>query len=411
MFSLQHAEDEATFSVVDNQRASAKARGGFGRGGGTVFRGGRGGRGGATTARGGRGGAQGGRGGRGGRDDRYGAGRGGRGGRRFGWRDFDKPQRLRDASVNIKPDWKLLEEIDFSRLSKLNLETDEGEDVENYGSLYYYDKNYDKVTPKGPEKRLQISERAYYNPTTSEDPVIQQLAERDEATIFATDQILSMLMCAPRSINPWDILILRQGNKVFLDKREGAGFEFVSVNENAVDPPMDSPDGKDSINAPQALSLEATFINLNFAHQVVSESQDRKVSFENENPFYNPSEETEPLASKGYKYRRFDLSLSEEEPVHIIVRTEVDAVIKNPVGKGDQFMTIKALNEFDDKAQGAGGAPNWRDKLVSQKGAVIATEMKNNSCKLARWATQAILAKADLMKIGYEISQKCWRIY
>jgi translation initiation factor 3 subunit D len=399
LFSLQHAEDEATFSVVDNQRASAKTRGGFGRGGGTVFRGGRGGRGGQATARGGRGGAQSGR-GRGGRDDRYNAGRGR--GRRFGWRDFDKPQRLRDASVNIKPDWKLLEEIDFSRLSKLNLETDEGEDVESYGSLYYYDKQYDKITPKGPEKRLQISERAYYNPTTSEDPVIQQLAERDEATIFATDQILSMLMCAPRSINPWDILILRQGNKVFLDKREGAGFEFVSVNENAVDPPMDPTDGnKDSINAPQALSLEATFINLNFAHQVVTESEERKFTFENENPFYNPSEETEPLASKGYKYRRFDLSVSEEEPVHIIVRTEVDAVIKSPVGKGEQFMTIKALNEFDDKAQGAGGAPNWRDKLVSQKGAVIATEMKNNSCKLARWATQAILAKADLMKIGY----------
>jgi translation initiation factor 3 subunit D len=38
--------------------------------------------------------------------------------------------------------------------------------------------------------------------------------------------------------------------------------------------------------------------------------------------------------------------------------------------------------------------------LASQRGAVVATEMKNNSCKLARWATQAILAKADQMKIG-----------
>jgi translation initiation factor 3 subunit D len=39
--------------------------------------------------------------------------------------------------------------------------------------------------------------------------------------------------------------------------------------------------------------------------------------------------------------------------------------------------------------------------LASQRGAVVATEMKNNSCKLARWATQAILAKADQMKIGW----------
>jgi translation initiation factor 3 subunit D len=38
--------------------------------------------------------------------------------------------------------------------------------------------------------------------------------------------------------------------------------------------------------------------------------------------------------------------------------------------------------------------------LDSQRGAVVATEMKNNSCKLARWAIQSILADAAFMKIG-----------
>jgi len=61
----------------------------------------------------------------------------------------------------------------------------------------------------------------------------------------------------------------------------------------------------------------------------------------------------------------------------------------------------KALNEFDNKAQGSGGGLDWRNKLWSQRGAVIATEMKNNSGKLARWTTQAILAKADAMKLGF----------
>jgi len=39
--------------------------------------------------------------------------------------------------------------------------------------------------------------------------------------------------------------------------------------------------------------------------------------------------------------------------------------------------------------------------LDSQRGAVVATEMKNNSCKLAKWTVQSVLAGADLMKIGY----------
>jgi translation initiation factor 3 subunit D len=76
-------------------------------------------------------------------------------------------------------------------------------------------------------------------------------------------------------------------------------------------------------------------------------------------------------------------------------------VVKTGSGE-DQFLTIKALNEFDDRAQGSGGALIWRQKLSSQLGAVVATEMKNNSCKLARWTTQSILAKAHQMKLGYQ---------
>jgi translation initiation factor 3 subunit D len=402
LFSYQHAEDEASFSVVDNTRTSAKPRVGFGRGGGTIFRG-RGSRGNAQG--GGRGGTTGGRGGfqrtqtgRGGFDSR--GGRGGRGGRRFGWKDWDKPQRNRDASVSIKPDWKMIEEIDFNRLAKLNLETDDGEDIEGYGFLYYYDRANDKaVGAKTAERRLVVQDRLFFNPTTSDDPVIQQLAERDEATIFATESVLSMLMCAPRSVYPWDIVIVREGNKIFLDKREGSQIDYVSVNENATDPPLETSEGnKDAINAPQALSMEATFINQNFAVQTVNEGSGKYV-FQHPNPFYNPEEDSEPLGSKGYKYRRFDLSLNEEEPMHLIVRTELDAVVKG--ASGEQFVTVKALNEFDDRAQGSGGALIWRTKLGSQLGAVVATEMKNNSCKLARWTTQSILANANQMKLGY----------
>lgn len=31
---------------------------------------------------------------------------------------------------------------------------------------------------------------------------------------------------------------------------------------------------------------------------------------------------------------------------------------------------------------------DWRKKLEMQPGAVLATELKNNNCKLARWTTQ-----------------------
>ena len=305
------------------------------------------------------------------------------------------------------------EEIDFARLTKLNLETSEGEDVDSYGFLYYYDRSYDKPLVRNTERKLQSLERAAYNVTTSADPVIQELAEKDEASIFATSDILSMLMCATRSVYSWDIVILKHGSKLFLDKRPDSSIDMVTVNENAADAPLeaDAPNTQaqqqtgvkaDSINTPSNLAMEATIINHNFALQTVIESQSAKLDMPNANPFYNPEAETEPLASKAYKYRRFDLSLEkDEEPLHLIVRTELDAVVKNNISGEDQYLIIKALNEFDHKAQGSGGALDWRTKLTSQRGAVVATEMKNNSCKLARWTTQAILAKADQMKLGF----------
>jgi translation initiation factor 3 subunit D len=237
-----------------------------------------------------------------------------------------------------------------------------------------------------------------------------QLAASGTATVYTTDAVLSVLMTAPRSVYSWDIVIVKEGDKLFLDKRDGGPFDTVTVNENAADPPQDpappNPNDKNavpeppSINSATSLSLEATYINQNFAFQSVQERQ--AVDFAKPNPFYGP-DETDPLASCGYRYRLFDMSVHEEEDVKLCVRTEVDAYVPgqgNPRG-GQGLVTIRALNEFDPRAQGAGGAQDWRTKLDSQRGAVVATEMKNNSCKLAKWTVQSILAGADLMKIGY----------
>ncbi|EPS98751.1 translation initiation factor eIF-3 subunit D [Fomitopsis schrenkii] len=399
-FAYFHAEDESSFSVVDN-RANATRRGGaLGRGRG----GGRGASNRGASQRGGRGGFFGGRG-----------GNAQRGGARRGWKDWKENHRTRESSVAISPEWQMLEEIEFHRLSKLRLEVDEPEDLGSYGKLFPYDKSYDRITTKS-ERPLQLVDRIKYNTTTSDDPVISELASKDTATVYTTDVILSGLMVAPRSVYPWDIVVVREGNKLFFDKRDGGPFDTVTVNENAADPPQDpatvnpnNPNEKiavpetPTINSATSLSLEATYINQNFGFQsVVERPPPPAVEFEKPNPFYGP-DETEPLASCGYRYRVFDLGVTEDEDVKICVRTEVDAYSPgqgNP-RSGQGLVSIRALNEFDPRSLGAGGAPDWRTKLDSQRGAVVATEMKNNSCKLAKWTVQSVLAGADLMKIGF----------
>ncbi|GJJ68553.1 translation initiation factor 3 subunit D [Entomortierella parvispora] len=395
-FNYQHTEDEASFSVVDNRSGAQKKITGFKSASGQ--RGGRGGfrqQGGQQRGTFQRLGAN--RGGFGGARQQQGGQRGGRRGYN-NWRDFDRNQRVRDASVKVGAEWNMLEEIEFSRLNKLQFEVNDPEDIALHGAVATYDKAYDRVNTKQ-EKILQQVDRERDNVTTSEDPILSNLASQpaaeNEQRVFATDSIISVLMTASRSVYPWDIVINRTADKVVFDTREGSQVDYVSVNENSSDPPMDTGD-KDNINSPSALSLEATYINTNFAAQVVNGEQ--VVDLANPNPFYGAEEESVPLV--GYRYRKFDLSTIEEEEISLFVRTEVDAVVKSASGE-DSYITLKALNEFDTRAQGAGGAMEWRQKLDSQRGAVVATEMKNNSCKLARWVVQSMLAGADHLKLGF----------
>jgi hypothetical protein len=54
------------------------------------------------------------------------------------------------------------------------------------------------------------------------------LESEDVGTVFATDAILSTLMCAPRSVYSWDIVAQRVGNKLFFDKRDSS-FDLLTV--------------------------------------------------------------------------------------------------------------------------------------------------------------------------------------
>lgn len=277
-------------------------------------------------------------------------------------------------------------------------ETDALGSSASFGSVNVYNRAYDRVNTKN-EKPLAHIDRVKYDTMTSEDPVIQQYIEENKATVFATDVVLALLMCATRTVYPWDVIVKKTSDgKVILDKRPGSAADFITVNENSYDPPAESE--KDTINSWSALCNEATYINQNFSRQVVDQES---IPFEKPNPFASESEMPE-LASCGYRYRSFNMSPvseddAEAEKIEMIVRTEVDAAVKT--ASGTNYVTVRALNEFDNTAQGSGGALPWKKSLDSQRGAVVATEMRNNAAKLARWAVQSILAGAEQLKLGY----------
>eukprot|EP00986_Skeletonema_menzelii_P004965 scaffold1747_cov135-Skeletonema_menzelii.AAC.5 len=371
----------------------------------------------------------------GGRGGRGPGGRGG-GGRGAGqWRDRID----RQASVSVRPDWRRVEDIDLGKLSKgtspLSNLVDNSppksvQDLLFAGFLDQYNDQYDKVSTRTPAPLKRVETKEFYPVTTTDDPVIEKLAIEGKGTVFATDAIVSHLMTCARSIYPWDIVVQKlPTGALFFDKRDASQFDYLTVHETSNTPPapLGSRDNEeDQINTPERLSLEATMINQNFTQQILR-SQKYRSNFDLPNPFWDEEDNDgmEP-ASVAYRYRKFDLG----DGVELVARTELHGLAKDnkkvdtskialPGKKkkkkqveveeeqGDQYMTAYALNEYDPSY--ASNAPparpgttiNWREKLDNQPGAVLASEMKNNSFKLAKWTAQSLLAGASQMKIGF----------
>ncbi|KAE8689036.1 protein BRICK 1-like [Hibiscus syriacus] len=183
-----------------------------------------------------------------------------------------------------------------------------------------------------------------------------------------------------------------QGNREFLNEMDmisSRGLMFLheetrlkTILETSQEPLLEV---KDNINSTCSLSVEVAYINKKFSQQVLVR-HGNKISFDELNPFANEDDE---VASVVYRYRRWKLD------IQLDARCEIQSVVD--VNNQKFFLTLNALNEFDLKYFSI----DWRQKLEIQRGAILATELKNNANKLAKWTAQVILANAKLMRLRH----------
>ena len=181
-------------------------------------------------------------------------------------------------SVDIRPEWSVLEQLQVPLLGKMQLQVGPPEDLRKCGTLAFYDRTIDRVTPKNllPLSKTQCVFRSV---TASEDPVLKSVAAEGKARVFITDSVLTALMCTPRSVYSWDIVITRKGNQLWFDKRPDSVLDQQTVNESCADGVPED----DTINGVTQLNNEATAILQNFSQQCLDRSHTEE--FGEPNPF------------------------------------------------------------------------------------------------------------------------------
>lgn len=207
--------------------------------------------------------------------------------RRFGqW--GDKPQRVRETSVAVSPNWQFVEEYQLSAFGKLSsADIPAGKDLWECGELQYYDRSYDRLTVKT-QRAVRKTDRLFHNVTASEDPVFRQLWQQNHLPdgkkiptegdiVMATAQVLAALMTAGRSVNSWDIIMRRQTDPktkrrcLFFDKRQSSSLDYQTVSETAVEPIADIGGDRAHPNSPFPLSAESTSVSRCFSQQVLQQ--------------------------------------------------------------------------------------------------------------------------------------------
>ena len=328
-------------------------------------------------------------GGRGTQEPARGQAKGQQGRPRPQWRDQQR-ERVLSESIDIRPEWQVLgDQIALPALNKMSTTVGEGESLATVGSLPAYDRAADRVGPKLPAK-LKEASGAHANPVkTWDDSTMKKLAADDEGDVFITDLVLTVIMTAPRSVYAWDIAIIKNKNKLFVDRRSGSSLEYITNGETAPDPLMED---KDNVNGIENLNAESTFVHQAFREQVLQKTKGHSIGDALPADLTNAS--TPP---SGYIYKRFDLG-----NIRLVVRCEIDGHMT--IANNVQTIAVHTLNEFDPKWSGI----DWRTKLDTQRGAVLATELKNNATKMARWTAAALLGGIDIIKLGY-ISRTSFR--
>ena len=302
----------------------------------------------------------------------------------FTYRQNEQQRVTLSASIEVRPEWTMVEQYSLGALSKLpGLKGPfPAEDLYACGQVYPYNRRLDRVTPKATVDLY----RAKLSPLTSgaeSDTVLQRLASEKAGFVYTTDAVFATLVCAARSNYSWDLVVNHYGTHVFIDRRDGSGFEYPTVNETAQDP---IPDDPESMNGMQQLSAEAMGIERSFMESSIDT-----------NGTPTPMGAAGPHAAsaslpQGYRYRKWKL----DADTGIVVRCTVDATSES---RGQvQNTTLRVVNEFDSRVQ---GALDFRKNIENQRGAVLATELKNNQNKIAKWTCCALLAGTEQIKLGF----------
>lgn len=344
---------------------------------------------------------------------------------------IDDATKRKKVAAEIKANYSKITDIDFHKLTKLNLDLGKnsaGETVcirANLKLIKSYNKAFDKLSSTSNLQKKSAPLRVYSKEFTSdyvdtmEDDVLKTFANDNTADILITSDILATIMASHKSNFPWDIKItknLKTGKLYFCEDPENQIETIVDENDKELfSKNFHSEDN--TINNYLKLSEEFNTVNANFKKFVSSTAS---IDAKTVAPGSIPLEKSESVKSgKIYRYKLFKipentnqveehkkshkltLAKQEEEEseikyLKIAVRTEAD-LLRKIEGSDNEYeaVAVHALNQYKSSQL------DWKTTLLAKRGAIISTELRKNNNLMSKWIINAVLGEVSDIKLGF----------
>lgn len=299
-------------------------------------------------------------------------------------------------TISIPSSAKVLAEFTIPQLSNLGEVVPLVEELGVYCLPCLYNKEVENISISNPLPLQEVNHHDdfYRRPDIFEDHVVQSLMHTEDTTIplvIVSEDLLSLLLTAHRSVHPWHIKVA-QAKNIFLLSHSNRGkgtrpdnAEKQWVGETALSDVAPSEGRAIASERISSLGDESTKVHESFIASCCSKTRATLGIRTKPNKFPYP---TQPRL---YRYRRFKMNANTPNAYNIVVRCEVDAVTK----EGD-FLRLFGLLEFERKEK-----ENWKARILNGRGtSILPDAFQSNSAKMSRWIAQSLLSEASLMKIG-----------
>ena len=348
----------------------------------------------------------------------------------------------KEVSLKAESSWKQVEHFQLPNLAKKSMKQPEGQDVFTCGQAKMYNKGYDTISSRNKiALKPDLAKNMDFSlPNTTKDTVLNKCMAKVSAKkvlIVGSDNQVSTVMCMSRSSIPWHLTVhkMTKGETTYMifdndqeqedDNMTVEKFnpiDGLSVSETAqLDLPTE--DNVEDFNKFKALVQECETINNTLSQQIHKPDPQNKLKSFKGNDRYQYANNSKPKNEDGtdsgssspetppvqvvqpkrlIRFRKFPLD--KEAQVELLVRTHVDAW--EPPAKGQSlkrngmpnFVNIHCLNEWNPRY--ASGV-YWNKYLEKQTSTILATEIKNNNFKVAKWIMNDLMADVTNVKLAY----------